>query len=82
MRGGEGQGRFELFFERLAEAVRDRVAAGVGAGAGAGPVERWVALWDKLAAAPAEADAVNLDRADVFWSLLAELKTVRASSAA
>jgi DNA polymerase-3 subunit delta' len=76
-RGGEGQLRFELFFERLAEAVRERVLAGAG-----GPVERWAALWDKLAAAPAEADAVNLDRPDMFWSLLAELKALRLASAA
>jgi DNA polymerase-3 subunit delta' len=74
-RRGEGQARFELFFERLAEAVRARAT-----GQGGGSVERWATLWDKLAAAPGEADAINLDRADVFWSLLAELKAVRAAS--
>jgi DNA polymerase-3 subunit delta' len=74
-RRGEGQARFELFFERLAEAVRARAT-----GQGGGSVERWAALWDKLAAAPGEADAINLDRADVFWSLLAELKALRAAS--
>jgi DNA polymerase-3 subunit delta' len=75
-RKGEGQVRFELFLERLAEAVR---AVAVG-GDATGSVERWAALWDKLAAAPAEADAINLDRADVFWSLLAELKALRAAA--
>lgn len=77
-RGGEGQGRFELFLERLAEAVRRRATSG-GLG---GSVDRWAGLWDKLAAAPAEAEAVNLDRADVFWSLLAELNALRAPAAA
>lgn len=72
-RGAEGQLRFELFLERLAEAVRLRVTGGRAGGA----VERWANLWDRVALAPGEADALNLDRADVFWSLMAELKTVR-----
>ena len=72
-RGAEGQARFELFLDRLAEAVRTRVTEGR-----AGPaVERWAALWDRLSNAPGEADALNLDRADVFWSLHAELKSLR-----
>jgi len=75
-RGSEGQVRFELFLERLAEAVRAQVTGGQ---AGRG-VERWTALWDRLALAPGEADALNLDRADVFWSLVAELKAVRAGT--
>ena len=79
-RGGEGQARFELLFERLAEAVRERVTTDqTGAGRG-GSVERWVGLWDKLASAPGEADAINLDRADVFWSMLVELKALRAQT--
>ena len=75
-RGAEGQLRFELFLERLAEAVRARVTEGRAGG----PVERWAALWDRLALAPGEADALNLDRADVFWSLMAELRAVRAAA--
>ena len=74
-RGAEGQERFELFLERLAEAVRLRVTDGRAGGL----VERWASLWDRLANAPGEADALNLDRADVFWSLMAELKTLRAA---
>lgn len=71
-RGKDGQGRFELFFERLAAAVRLRAAE-------AGPAaDRWAALWSRLAAAPAEADAVNLDRADVFWSALADVRAAAA----
>jgi DNA polymerase-3 subunit delta' len=74
-RGAEGQKRFELFLERLAETVRVHVTEGRGGGM----VERWTTLWDRLSQTPAEADALNLDRADVFWSILAELKAVRAA---
>ena len=73
-RGRDGQARFELFLQRLGEAVRGRVVGGRAAA-----VEPWTALWDKLSNAPGEADALNLDRADVFWSLLAELKSVKAA---
>lgn len=75
-RGAEGQGRFELLFERLAEAVRRRAAAGQG-----GSPERWADLWDRLIQLPAEAAAVNLDRADAFFAALAELRRVRAAAA-
>ena len=76
-RGQAGQRLFDLFFERLAEALRvvatqSRVDPGYAA--------RLAELWDKVAAAPGEADAINLDRADVFWSLLAELKALRAQA--
>lgn len=74
-RGAEGQRRFELFLERLAEAVRRRVTEGRGGG----PIERWANLWDRVAAAPGEADALNLDRADVFWTLVAEVRAARAA---
>lgn len=69
-RGAEGQARFELLFERLAEAVRARATTRPEA------VERWADLWARLASAPAQADAVNLDRADVFFSHLAELEAL------
>lgn len=74
-RGAEGQTRFELFLERLAEAVRLMVTEGRAGRL----VERWASLWDRLANAPGEADALNLDRADVFWSIMAELKALRAA---
>lgn len=69
-RGAEGQARFELLFERLSEAVRERVAAEPAM------LERWADLWDKLAAAPAQAEAVNLDRADIFFTHLAEIEAL------
>jgi DNA polymerase-3 subunit delta' len=76
-RGAEGQARFELLFERLAEAVRAHVVATEGLAR----VERWAGLWDKLVAAPAQAEAVNLDRADLFWSNLAELDSLTGRAA-
>ncbi|NEX91394.1 DNA polymerase III subunit delta' [Caulobacter sp. 17J65-9] len=75
-RGQPGQIRFELFFERLGDAVRAHTT-GQGNALGSA-VERWASLWDKLAAAPAQADALNLDRADLFWSTIADLKALRA----
>jgi DNA polymerase-3 subunit delta' len=74
-RGAAGQIRFDLFFERLAEAVR---AAAVDGAAGGAAAERWANLWDRVANAPGEAEGINLDRPDVFWSLMGELKTLRA----
>jgi DNA polymerase-3 subunit delta' len=68
-RSAEGQARFELLFQRLAEAVRARATAQPPPAG----LERWAGLWDRLSAAPAQAEAVNLDRADLFWSSLAEL---------
>jgi DNA polymerase-3 subunit delta' len=76
-RGQPGQEKFELFLERLAEAIR---MAATSPGMPGASAARWADLWDKAAAAAGEADAVNLDRADVFWSLLAELKTLRAQA--
>lgn len=77
-RGAEGQGRFELLFERLAEAVRRRAVAQ----AGGGSPEPWADLWDRLVRLPEEAAAVNLDRADAFYAALGELRRVRAAEAA
>ncbi len=72
-RGAEGQARFELLFERLAEAVHERATTQPQGG------DRWADLWDKVSAAPAQADAVNLDRADVFFTHLAELEALNRS---
>ncbi len=55
-RGQPGQARFELFFERLAEAVR---AAATEAGADPSLAARWADLWDKFANAPGEAEAID-----------------------
>lgn len=70
-RGGEGQARFELLFDRLA----DHVHAMAVAGAEASPsLDRWAEAWESLVSIPREAEAINLDRADAFWSVVSRLK--------
>lgn len=70
LRGAEGQERLELMFTRLAQAVRERAE-----------VERpesWGRLWDQLVRTPGEAANLNLDRADVLFSALADIRKARA----
>jgi DNA polymerase-3 subunit delta' len=70
LRGGEGQVRLELLFARLAQAVQERAE-----------VERpeaWGAVWDRLVRTPGEVASLNLDRADVLFSTLAEIRRARA----
>jgi DNA polymerase-3 subunit delta' len=72
-RGAEGAARFSLLMERLAARVHD--AAVALAAQGADPaLDAWASAWRRLQALPREAEALNLDRADVFWSALAELR--------
>lgn len=70
LRGGEGQERLELMFSRLAEAVRERAE-------GERP-EAWGEVWDRLNRLPGEAASLNLDRADVLFSALADIRRARA----
>lgn len=73
-RGAQGMERFELFFTRLAERLRQRAKAG-GQGAPAA-----AELWSRFSALPAQVEAVNLDRADAFWSAVAELRALKAAA--
>jgi len=71
-KGGEGAQQFALLFERLAERVHGTVvdcAAG-----GQGRLDRWAQAWETLQRLPREAEALNLDRADAFFTALAELR--------
>jgi DNA polymerase III subunit delta' len=70
-RGAEGQARFELLFDRLADQVH---AMAVQAGAAGPDIDRWAAAWERLIALPQEAEALNLDRADAFWSTISRLR--------
>lgn len=71
-RRAEGPERFELLFDRLLAAVRDRaLAAGGAEGA------RWSALWSRLAEAPDRAAGLNLDRAEVFAAAVDEIARLR-----
>ena len=72
-RGGEGAKRFDLLFERLADQVRDMSVRSAEAGETAG-LDRWAVAWEELVRAPKRAEALNLDRADVFWTAMAQLR--------
>jgi DNA polymerase-3 subunit delta' len=72
-RGGEGQKRFELLFDRLADQVHAMAIAASQAGATA-EIERWAVAWQGLTALPREVEAVNLDRADAFFTAMGRLR--------
>ena len=71
-RGPEGLERFQLLFERLADQVRQTAVA--NAMEGRAPGERWAEVWDMLIRLPRDVEAVNLDRADAFWTAVADLR--------
>ncbi len=45
-----------------------------------GGVEAWATAWERLEALPARVEALNLDRADAFYSALADLRTAARAS--
>jgi DNA polymerase-3 subunit delta' len=71
-RGAEGAARFELLFERLADQIHHMEVTSVSEGVA--PTERWVDVWRQVSEAAPEAEGLNLDRADVFWSMMADLR--------
>jgi DNA polymerase-3 subunit delta' len=77
-RGAEGQERFELLFSRLAEQVHDMATAQALAGEGVG-LDRWAQAWELLSRLPGEAEALNLDRADAFFTAMRELRAAAAA---
>ena len=72
-RGAEGAERFNLLFERLASQVHDMAAGQALAGSGEG-LDRWAQAWELLQRLPVDAEAVNLDRADAFFTAVRELR--------
>jgi DNA polymerase-3 subunit delta' len=72
-RGGEGQKRFDMLFDRLAEQVHDMAVREAEAGL-TGEVDRWARAWEGLTAMPREVEAVNLDRADAFFTAIGRLR--------
>lgn len=72
-RGGEGAARFELLFERLADQVHAMTTRLASTGSST-VLDRWATVWERLSRWPGEAEAINLDRADVFWSAIADLR--------
>jgi DNA polymerase-3 subunit delta' len=77
-RGAEGQERFELLFDRLAEQVHAMATGQALAGEGIA-LDRWAQAWETLTRLPREAEALNLDRADVFWTAMRELRAAAAA---
>jgi DNA polymerase-3 subunit delta' len=77
-RGAEGQERFELLFDRLAEQVHAMATGQALAGEGIA-LDRWAQAWEVLTRLPREAEALNLDRADVFWTAMRELRAAAAA---
>ncbi|MDP3855692.1 DNA polymerase III subunit delta' [Phenylobacterium sp.] len=71
-RGGEGAQQFALLIERLAERVHGHLRR--QAAEGFGGLDRWASAWETLQRLPREVEAVNLDRADAFFSALSELR--------
>ena len=70
-RGGEGATRFALVMDRIAAALHD--AAAREALEGHAVDDRRAEAWSLVADLPGEADAINLDRADAFFTALERL---------
>jgi DNA polymerase-3 subunit delta' len=71
-RGAAGAARFGVFLGRLADHVRRRAVETDDPGRAARLAEAWTALCD----APRRADAINLDRGEVFLNLLSRLRPI------
>ena len=71
-RGAEGMQKFELLLERLADQVRHMEVRDVAEGAA--PSDRWARTWTRLMELPREVEGLNLDRADAFWTVIADLR--------
>jgi DNA polymerase-3 subunit delta' len=72
-RGAEGQKRFEMLFDRLADQVRTMATAATEEGPSA-EIDRWARAWESLITLPRDAEAVNLDRADAFFTAIGRLR--------
>jgi DNA polymerase-3 subunit delta' len=72
-RGAEGQARFNLLLERLADQVRNMTVQSAAAGE-TGGLDRWAQAWARISALPAEVEGINLDRADAFFAAVGELR--------
>jgi len=72
-RGAEGGKRFEMLFERLQDEVRNLATGAAEAGASA-EIDRWARAWEGLTIIPRDVEAVNLDRADAFFTAIGRLR--------
>ena len=77
-RGAEGGRRLGQLLMRLCDLIADRLRH--HAFTDPSTASRWAEVWRKLSQLPDEAEGLNLDRNDVFWSALAELRAATASN--
>ena len=70
-RGPEGAQRFALAMDRIAAALHESTTAAALEGRGA--LDREAEAWSLVSEAPGEAEAINLDRADAFFTALGRL---------
>ena len=73
-RGAEGQKRFELLFERLSDRIREMALRAAETEGLSAEIERWARAWGQIDSVPGEAEAVNLDRADVLFTAIGQLR--------
>ena len=73
-RGAEGQARFALVMDRIAATLHDGAAGAALEGRGA--LDRMAQAWSLVSDLPGEAEAINLDRADAFFTALSRLKAL------
>lgn len=76
-RGAEGGRKLNQLLLRLCDLIADRLRR--RAFADPSTSSRWADVWRKLSQLPDEAEGLNLDRNDVFWAALAELRAATAS---
>jgi len=74
-RGAAGSARFDLVMYCLARRVHGMASAGALAGEGAS-LDSWAEAWEMLVGLPRAAEAVNLDRADAFFTALSRLRAI------
>ncbi|WP_269713267.1 DNA polymerase III subunit delta' [Caulobacter sp. NIBR2454] len=72
-RGSDGMQRFSAVIDRLADRIHAFTAREAAEGRGLG-LDGWAAAWSTLTALPDRVEAVNLDRADAFFSAVRELR--------
>jgi DNA polymerase-3 subunit delta' len=76
-RGAEGGRRLSQLLLRLCDLIAERLRRQSFADPPAS--SRWAEVWRKLSQLPDEAEGLNLDRNDVFWAALAELRAATAA---
>jgi DNA polymerase-3 subunit delta' len=75
-RGPDGAQRFALVMDRIGAALHERAARAALEGRGA--LDRWAEAWELVSGLPGEAEAINLDRADAFFTALGRLSALQA----